>query len=96
MEQFVICEKQELVDVADAIRSQSGTTNTMSLKGMVTAISNISGGSGGGVQSDWNVNDSNDPAYVKNRPFYTESSEPTTIIEEATYSFAPPDISKTP
>ena len=30
------------------------------------------GGSGGGasVQSDWSVNDENDPAYVKNRPFY--------------------------
>ena len=30
------------------------------------------GGSGGtSVQSDWNVNDENDPAYLKNRPFYS-------------------------
>ena len=31
------------------------------------------GGSGGGVQSDWNQNDSTQPDYVKNRTHYEES-----------------------
>ena len=30
---------------------------------------------GGGVQSDWNVNDESDPAYIKNRPFYRIATE---------------------
>lgn len=30
-------------------------------------------GSGGGSQSDWNINDTTNPAYIKNRPFYSES-----------------------
>lgn len=29
----------------------------------------------GGVQSDWEENDSDDPAYIKNRPFYSEEVE---------------------
>lgn len=31
----------------------------------------VSGGGGSSVQSDWNQNDSTQPDYVKNRPFYT-------------------------
>lgn len=30
-------------------------------------------GAGGGSQSDWNINDNTSPAYIKNRPFYSES-----------------------
>jgi len=36
------------------------------------------------VQHDWNVNDENDPAYIKNRPFYETDPVETVILEEMT------------
>lgn len=45
------------------------------------------GGGGGQVQSDWNQNDDTKPDYVKNRPFYTETSE-TVLFEEQTVPFS--------
>ena len=47
---------------------------------------NIVGG-GSSVQPDWNQNDSTQPDYVKNRPFYTYDTE-TVLVEESTVSFA--------
>ena len=44
--------------------------------------------SGGGVQPDWNQNDSTAPDYVKNRPFYTGNSVETVLFEERTISFS--------
>ena len=45
--------------------------------------------SGGGVQPDWNQNDSTAADYVKNRPFYTGDPSETVLVEESTVSFAP-------
>lgn len=39
------------------------------------------------TQPNWNVNDENDPAYVKNRPFYSSEPIEITIIEEQTVTF---------
>lgn len=39
----------------------------------------------GGVQSDWLVNDETDPAFVKNRPFYSEV-QPVEVVN-GTYAF---------
>ena len=36
-------------------------------------------------QSDWNVNDENDPAFIKNRPFYSEV-QPVEVVN-GTYAF---------
>ena len=47
-----------------------------------------SGGVGGGVQPDWNQNDSTAADYVKNRPFYTGNPVETVIVEESTVSFS--------
>ena len=33
-----------------------------------------------GTQSDWVVNDENDPAFIKNRPFYTTDPQPVEIF----------------
>ena len=41
----------------------------------------------GGVQSDWNQNDSTQPDYVKNRPFYTGNPVETVLVEESTVQF---------
>ena len=43
---------------------------------------------GGGVQPDWNQNDSTQPDYIKNRPFYTGNPVETILVEESTVSFA--------
>ena len=40
------------------------------------------------VQSDWNQNDSTQPDYVKNRPFYTGDPVETVLVEESTVSFS--------
>ena len=39
------------------------------------------------VQPDWNQNDSTQPDYVKNRPFYTGEPVETVLVEESTVSF---------
>lgn len=46
------------------------------------------GSSGGGVQPDWNQNDSTAVDYVKNRPFYTGDPSETVLVEESTASFS--------
>ena len=40
------------------------------------------------VQPDWNQNDSTQPDYVKNRPFYTGNPVETVLVGESTVSFA--------
>ena len=37
------------------------------------------------VQSDWNVNDEADPAFVKNRPFYTGNLTKQTLVSGTFY-----------
>lgn len=46
------------------------------------------GSSGGGVQPDWNQNDSTAADYIKNRPFYTGDPSETVFVEESTVSFS--------
>ena len=44
-------------------------------------------GGGGGVQPDWNQNDSTAADYVKNRPFYTGNPVETVLVEESPLAF---------
>ena len=39
------------------------------------------------VQPDWNQNDSTQPDYIKNRPFYVGNPVETVLVEESTVSF---------
>ena len=50
-------------------------------------VLSVSGGGGGGVQPDWNQNDSTAADYVRNRPFYTGDPVETVLLEESTVSF---------
>ena len=50
-------------------------------------VLSVSGG-GGGVQPDWNQNDSTASDYIKNRPFYTSDPSETVLVEESTVSFS--------
>ena len=52
-------------------------------------VLSVSGGGGGGVQPDWNQNDSTAADYIKNRPFYSETTE-TVLVEESTVPFTSP------
>lgn len=45
------------------------------------------------VQPDWNQNDSTQPDYVKNRPFYTGEPVETVLIEDINVSFSNPSAS---
>ena len=40
------------------------------------------------VQPDWNQNDSTQPDYIKNRPFYVGNPVETVLVEESTVSFS--------
>ena len=51
-------------------------------------VLSASGGGGGGVQPDWNQNDSTAADYIKNRPFYTGDPGETVLVEESTVAFA--------
>ena len=55
---------------------------------LVAAINEVRQTGGVGVQPDWNQNDSTQPDYVKNRPFYTGDPVETVLVEESTVSFA--------
>ena len=50
-------------------------------------VLSVSGG-GGGVQSNYNQNDSTASDYIKNRPFYTDDPSETVLVEESTVSFS--------
>ena len=52
-------------------------------------VLSVSGGGGGGVQPDWNQNDETAADYIKNRPFYSETTE-TVLVEEITVPFTSP------
>ena len=47
MEDKVICNKSDLVNVADAVRSKLGVTDTYYVSGLSSAIQNIQTGGGG-------------------------------------------------
>ena len=48
MADFIICEEQDLQNIADAIRQKTGSTETMMVSEMAEEINNISVGSGSG------------------------------------------------
>ena len=50
-------------------------------------VLSVSGG-GGGVQSNYNQNDSTAADYIKNRPFYTGDPSETVLVQESTVSFS--------
>ena len=53
-------------------------------------VLSVSGG-GGGVQPDWNQNDSTATDYIKNRPFYTGDPVETVLVEESAVQFVEGD-----
>jgi hypothetical protein len=48
-QEYLICSKQELVDIADAVRAKTGSTDTFVVGELPQAISEIETGGGGGI-----------------------------------------------
>ena len=77
-EEIIIVDKSDLVDIADAIRSQTGETELMGIDEMSPKIRTLSGGGSDiSVQGDWNQNDETASDYVKNRTHWVEDDGET-------------------
>ena len=76
MEELIISKKEDLDNIADAIREQTGETNPLTLKDMPSKISTLSSG-GPAVQSDFNQNDETAIDYIKNRTHWVEDDGET-------------------
>ena len=77
--------------VEEQLRADMGNLadlTTEDKSSLVAAINEARQTGGGGVQPDWNQNDSTQPDYVKNRPFYTGDPVETVLVEESTVSFS--------
>ena len=77
--------------VEEQLRADMGNLadlTTEDKSSLVAAINEVGQTGSGGVQPDWNQNDSTQPDYVKNRPFYTSDHVETVLVEESTVSFA--------
>ena len=75
-------------DVITYLRADMGNLadlTTEDKSSLVAAINEAA--ASGGVQPDWNQNDSTQPDYVKNRPFYTGNPVETVLVEESTVQF---------
>ena len=83
-EELVITEKDNIDNIADAVREQTGETELMSIKDIPSKIRTLSSG-GHAVQSDLGQNDETAPDYVKNRTHYIDKSAvvalPQTTVE---------------
>ena len=84
-----IDSKQDMLIQSGASVGQIAKITAVDSSGKPTAWEAVDMPSGGGVQPDWNQNNSTAADYVKNRPFYTGDTVETVFVEESTVSFAP-------
>lgn len=71
MNEKVLCEKSDLVAIADAVREATGSAENYNVEGLrIAATSIISSGGVASVSADWNENDPSSPSYVQNRTHY--------------------------
>lgn len=52
MSELIIANKDDLTDIADAVRSQTGEANPLSLNDIASEIRTLSAGGGSGAQAD--------------------------------------------
>ena len=73
--------REILIGTAD-----TSASHTVSISGLVPEVVKID--KKYLVQPDWNQNDSTQPDYIKNRPFYAGDPVETILVEESTVTFA--------
>ena len=76
MEELIISKKEDLDNIANAVREQTGETNLLTLREIPSKISTLSVG-GSAVQSDFNQNDETAIDYIKNRTHWIEDDGET-------------------
>ena len=76
MDELIISKKEDITDIANAVREQTGETESMGIKEMPSKIRTLSAG-GASVQSDWEQNDETALDYVKNRTHWIEDDGET-------------------
>lgn len=77
MSELIIANKSDIVNIADAVRSQTGEATLLSLNDIADEIRTLSSGGGTGgvsVQADWQQNDKTALDYINNRTHWIESS----------------------
>lgn len=76
MSELIIASKEDITNIADAVRSKTGSTSLLSLDGIADEINNLSLSDDGGisVQADWQQNDETALDYIKNRTHWIENS----------------------
>ena len=75
MNEQIICNKEDLVAIADAVRASNGSTETYNVPELsVAAVEAIGSGTGGGVQPNWDAGE-NELGHILNRTHYTETVE---------------------
>lgn len=75
MDELIIANKSDITNIADAVRSQTGATNPLSLTDIADEIMTLSAGeSGVNVQANWQQNDETAPDYIKNRTHYIDKT----------------------
>lgn len=70
MSDKVLCEMQDLVNIADAVRQVTGSTDKLNVSQLSTRASTIISGGGAISHADWSVNDETDLSYIQNRTHY--------------------------
>ena len=54
MSDLIICEKQDIVNIADEVRQKTGSNEEMTLEGIAAGVRSItSSGSGPQIQANW-------------------------------------------
>lgn len=74
-EDLIIANKSDITNIADAVREQTGETDTMPIIDIPTKIRTLS--KEVSVQADWQQNDETAPDYVKNRTHWVEDDGET-------------------
>ena len=77
MSELIISKKEDLINIADAVRSQTGETDKLSLGDIADEIRTLSASSSVSVNADWNQNDETALDYIKNRTHYIEDDGET-------------------
>lgn len=75
------------IDVINSINDITNGEDTNIIDGINTMITQLEG-TISSVQSDWNVNDSQEMSFIKNRPFYVDGN----TIKKIDSQFLPTDL----